>query len=166
MRVLKRAMAATLAVSLTGCAGMGDFCNNQPLICGGVVIAAIAGIIVATDVFEGAPDPPPTGQIPMVSDLRLKRDVRPAGFLSNGVPTYTFRYWNDDRTFIGVVAQDLLQDARFAHAVSRGDGGYYVVDLGALGLAVTGDAAQYRDAGKHAIEAAPPVSGDSYPHFE
>jgi hypothetical protein len=157
MRILKPVMAAALAGSMTGCAGMSDLCNNQPLICAAIGVAAIAGVVVASGIFEGAPDPPPGGA-PEASDARLKRDVRPIGRLSNGMPLYAFRYWNDDRIFTGVLAQELLADPRFRHAVSRGQGGYYVVDLAALGLAISGDAAQFRDAGRNAVAAAPPLA--------
>ena len=55
----------------------------------------------------------------IVSDLRLKQDVLPVEALPNGLQLYSFRYWNDDRTFVGVMAQDLLEDERFHHAVSE-----------------------------------------------
>ena len=53
MHVIKRVMAATVAASLAGCAGMGEFCNNQPWICGGVVIAA--GFAIALVELLGFP---------------------------------------------------------------------------------------------------------------
>ena len=52
------------------------------------------------------------------------------------------------------MAQDLLQDERFQHAVHVSPQGYYVVDLRALGLEMTGDAGQYVEAGRKALEAA------------
>lgn len=52
------------------------------------------------------------------------------------------------------MAQDLLQDGRFKHAVHLSPQGYYVVDLRALGLEITGDARQFVEAGGKALEAA------------
>ena len=54
------------------------------------------------------------------------------------------------------MAQDLLQDGRFKHAVHVSPKGYSVVDLRALGLEMTGDARQFVEAGRKALEAARP----------
>jgi hypothetical protein len=149
-------LAATVALNLSGCANTGAFCENQPWVCGLVAVGAIAGVIVATGIFEGAPDSPDPGpEFPTVSDARLKRDVRPVAMLPNGLQTYAFRYWNDERVFVGVMAQDLLADPRHAHAVQVVDGRYFAVDLAALGLVVAGDASQFAEAGRHALEGAP-----------
>ena len=91
-------------------------------------------------------------------DLRLKRDVCPTGTLPNGLQLYSFRYWNDDRTFVSVMAQDLLEDERFGHAVIEDASGYYKVDLAALGLEVAGSRQQFRDAGRKALADAKPVT--------
>ena len=71
---------------------------------------------------------------------------------------YAFRYWNDDRTFASVMAQDLLEDERFRHAVIEDESGYYKVDLEALGLEVVGSRSQLIDAGQRALVEAAPVS--------
>lgn len=92
-------------------------------------------------------------------DRRLKRDVRRFLTLPNGLKLYSFRYWNDERTFIGVMAQDLLQNENFCHAVMQHKSGYYKVDLSAIGLDVAGSKEQFRDAGRRALaEASPPTS--------
>jgi hypothetical protein len=93
----------------------------------------------------------------VVSDLRLKQDICPVETLPNGLQLYSFRYWNDDRTFIGVMAQDLLKDKRFRHAVSQGKSGYYSVDLAALGLDVVGSREEFFEAGQRALDGAEPV---------
>ena len=98
------------------------------------------------------------GPIIIVSDLRLKRDISPVDTLPSGIPLHSFRYWNDDRTFIGVMAQDLLADERFRHAVSTDRSGYHVVDLAALGLGVSGSRAQLLEAGRAALRAARPLT--------
>ena len=91
------------------------------------------------------------------SDLRLKQDVLPVETLPNGLQLYSFRYWNDDRTFVGVMAQDLLEDERFRHAVSEHKSGYYVVDLAALDLDIAGSREQFFEAGRRALDGAEPV---------
>ena len=94
---------------------------------------------------------------PAPCDLRLKQDVLPVETLPNGLQLYSFRYWNDDRTFVGVMAQDLLEDERFRHAVSEHRSGYYVVDLAALGLDVAGSREEFFEAGQHALDGAEPI---------
>lgn len=95
--------------------------------------------------------------IGVTSDLRLKQDVRRVETLPDGLQLYSFRYWNDDRTFVSVMAQDLLEDERFRHAVSQDKSGYYVVDLAALGLDIVGSREQFFEAGQHALDSAEPV---------
>jgi hypothetical protein len=68
------------------------------------------------------------------SDRRLKRDVVPLGRTAGGIELYSFRYLGDERLFIGVMAQDLVADPRFAAAVVLGEGGFWWVDYGLLGL--------------------------------
>ena len=80
------------------------------------------------------------------SDRRIKRDIRPEGRRRDGLRLYSFRYLADNRRFVGVLAQDLLGDARFAPAVVTGPGGLMLVDYGQLGLDVT-DLPQMREAG-------------------
>ena len=79
------------------------------------------------------------GQTPKfwVSDCRLKQDVQLVDVLENGLRLYAYKYLGDDRAFVGVVAQDLLADDRFGHAVVERDG-YLAVDYAALGLTVIG----------------------------
>lgn len=84
-------------------------------------------------------------------DRRLKRDIRAVDVLPNGLRLYSFRYRNDERTFIGIMAQDLLGSKTFSHAVHIGEGGYYTVDFSALGLEVLGDRESWRDAGCKAL---------------
>jgi len=53
-----------------------------------------------------------------------------------GLTIYRFRYEGDDGFYYGVMAQDLLADARYASLVTVGADGYYQVDYGSLGLNV------------------------------
>jgi hypothetical protein len=79
------------------------------------------------------------GQAPKiyVSERRLKTDIELVDVLENGLRLYAYRYISDERMFVGVMAQDLLADDRFSHAVVERDG-YLAVDYAALGLTVIG----------------------------
>jgi len=85
------------------------------------------------------------------SDRRLKRDIEPAGVVA-GVRLYRFRYLGDGRTFVGVMAQDLLADPRHAKAVIRRPSGLLMVDYGMLGLD-TPDLGAMQAAGAAAVAA-------------
>ncbi len=116
-------------------------------------MAAVAVVFLAVAVAVASAD-----NDGYYSDLRLKRDMRPVETLPNGLQLYSFRYWNDDRTFVSVMAQDLLEDERFRHAVTEDESGYYMVDLGALGLDVVGSRSQFYEAGQSAMRDAEPVT--------
>jgi hypothetical protein len=77
---------------------------------------------------------PKFGPPPPTSDLRLKRDVGQSSTLPDGIRLHEFSYLGDERRFVGVMAQELLADARYAGAVSVGADGFYRVDYEALGL--------------------------------
>ncbi len=68
------------------------------------------------------------------SDVRLKQNVRFLLSLPNGLKIYSFQYLWDRETYVGVMAQDLIQNRIFAPSVHRGEDGYYRVDYSALGL--------------------------------
>ena len=75
------------------------------------------------------------GEIPIISDLRLKTHVNRVGETSSGLDLDSFRYIGEDREFLGVMAQELLADERRGQAVEAGADGYYRVDYARLGLA-------------------------------
>ena len=70
------------------------------------------------------------------SDARLKHSICHVDTLENGIRLHAFKYLNDDQFFVGVLAQELLEDERFASAVTVGDEGYYRVNYAQLGLHV------------------------------
>ncbi len=151
MFIRKLTALAVASVMLANCAttpGEESFCQRNFALC--VVGGAVATAVVVFFYFVPA--------TPFPSDIRLKRDVRPVETLPNGLQLYSFRYWNDDRTFVSVMAQDLLKDARFRHAVTEDESGYYMVNLGALGLSVAGSRSQFHEAGQNAMKAAEPVT--------
>jgi hypothetical protein len=66
------------------------------------------------------------------SDIRLKRDIYVVGATPDGLKLYSFRYNGDEETFVGVMAQDVLEVMPEA-VVTRADG-FYAVDYAMLGL--------------------------------
>ena len=67
----------------------------------------------------------------IVSDLRLKRYIVPAGVLPNGIHLYAFNYiWGGPR-YVGVLAQDVLKV--MPAAVSKDEFGFYRVDYEMIG---------------------------------
>ncbi|MFI4973430.1 MAG: tail fiber domain-containing protein [Caulobacterales bacterium] len=86
------------------------------------------------------------------SDRRLKHDITALGRLDNGIQLYRFSYLGDSRPFVGVMAQDLLADRRFAGAVVCLANGLMMVDYDRLGLEVD-DLDAMREAGDRAIAA-------------
>ncbi len=131
-----------------------DYCDRNPAICilaGAVVIGGVVGIVAATEPGSSHPQP-----IKQLSDKRLKFDIRPVGMLDNGIKLYAFRYRGDDQVFVGPMAQDLLADPRFRHAVSVDAKSYYRVDMTALDLDVVNGAAMLA-AGERAEMLAAPI---------
>lgn len=147
------AMAGLILVNCASTPGTDDesFCGRNRALCivgvTAVVTVAALGILIATN-------PPP----PAWSDARLKRDIEEVDTLPNGLKLYSFRYWNDERIFVSVMAQDLMEDARFRDAVIQHESGYYMVDLQALGLDVAGSREELLAAGWKAAAEANPVA--------
>lgn len=71
------------------------------------------------------------------SDRRLKRDMTLLATLANGMKIYSFRYTWSDTVYVGLMAQDLLLNRDWRHAVVRQANGFYAVNYGALGLRMT-----------------------------
>jgi hypothetical protein len=85
------------------------------------------------DDTEGA-EPDSGSESVGVSDRRLKRDIRLLTTLDSGIKLYAFRYLWSAETHVGVMAQDLIADARYADAAIMTASGTYVVDYARLGL--------------------------------
>lgn len=62
----------------------------------------------------------------VISDRRLKENIKRIGQLANGAATYTYNYLGSKAVEFGVMAQELL--AIVPEAVVTGDDGYYRVD--------------------------------------
>src|SRR5690606_10157049 len=128
-------------VALSGCATTGstryasgptEYCREHPEICILIGAAVVGGVVlVAASAHD---DPAPV----VVSDTRLKTDLRYVQTLPSGVKLYSYRYRGSDQVFVGALAQDLLADARFRGSVTLLPSGFYAVDYGALGLKIIG----------------------------
>jgi hypothetical protein len=151
-RLQRFAAAAAAALTICGCTTgpeADNWCGREPWLCGAAIIGAVVAVsvIVIVDSHDNPGIGPP-------SDARLKRDIRAVGVLPNGLPLYAFRYWNDDRVFVGILAQDVLRDPHLHHAVHQSAGGYYLVDFAALGLSIAGSRSQFEEAGQRALREA------------
>ncbi len=124
-----------------------SYCYENPIICG------LVGVVVIGGVYHLIRDSGDGYTSSMTSDATLKHNVQYVQTLENGIRLHAFQYIGDDRTFVGVLAHELLADDRFSHAVSRGAHGYYEVDYGQLGLGLTGAEAM-QEASEIALETA------------
>ena len=70
------------------------------------------------------------GSAALISDRRLKREIKPAGFTNSGIPLYIFRYIDGvdmpEGEYLGVMADEVLPS--IPEAVLMGDDGFYRVD--------------------------------------
>ena len=64
------------------------------------------------------------------SDIRLKEDIKKIGQSIDGHNIYKFKYLDDDREFIGVMAQEVMKT--HPDAVIKLNSGYYGVDYSQL----------------------------------
>ncbi|MEM1114182.1 MAG: midcut-by-XrtH protein [Pseudomonadota bacterium] len=69
-----------------------------------------------------------------LSDARLKRDIRYLETNAAGLKLYRFSYLWSDEVYIGVMAQDLLDNPDHRDAVITQPSGYYAVDYSMLGI--------------------------------
>ncbi len=133
------ALAISAVFAVTGCAeffqaasgpsGSAPYCVAYPAICILAGIAIVGGVIFILNAGGGMMYYPT-----VVSDADLKTDITRVRTLENGLNLYAFRYKGDNRGFVGVLAEELAVDPRFAAAVTRGKGGYLQVSYGKLGL--------------------------------
>ena len=74
---------------------------------------------------------------PLISDIRLKHQIKQIAVLSNGLKIYSFKYKSRHGSFVGVMAQDLLANAKWSKAVIQRADGYYMVNYSMLGIKMT-----------------------------
>jgi hypothetical protein len=78
------------------------------------------------------------GSAMMMSDIRLKENIKPVGVMDNGLTLYSFEYVDEIKSHplagegihVGVMAQEVEQV--FPYAVKTLDDGYKVVDYGLI----------------------------------
>ena len=66
----------------------------------------------------------------MMSDVRLKENIKRVGAMDNGIPIYTYNYIGNDMPMMGVMAQDVEQV--IPEAVSTHESGFKQVHYGML----------------------------------
>lgn len=71
------------------------------------------------------------------SDRRLKHSIQLLARLHNGMKIYAFKYLWSDVIYVGVMAQDLLQNPAWKKAVVTNENGFYGVNYRILGLKMT-----------------------------
>ena len=71
------------------------------------------------------------------SDARLKRNIELIDTRDDGLKIYTFKYVWSDVTWVGVMAQDLLEQPQFAHAVQMDADGFYSVNYSKINFGMT-----------------------------
>jgi len=77
---------------------------------------------------------PSSGGYSSNSDIRLKRDIVLLGQTDKGIRLYSFKYLSSDQVYVGVMAQDLLENPKWQDAVITNPNGYYSVIYSKLGL--------------------------------
>ena len=68
----------------------------------------------------------------LFSDERLKENIIKLGYSHNGIPVYKFNYKNDNRLYVGTIAQDLISAGR-EDAVTE-ENGYYKVNYNLIDI--------------------------------
>jgi len=77
------------------------------------------------------------------SDARLKHNIELIQIRADGLKIYAYNYVWSNIQWVGVIAQDLLQQAQFASAVKLEQNGFYSVDYRQINFEMT-TADQYR----------------------
>lgn len=147
-------LAAGQAQQQTGQAGLAAMYNQfqQQQSYPFQVAQFLANIAEGTGALSGSTTTT-TQPAPFFSDRRLKHDVHKIGKTNDGLPIYSFKYNGDDRTQIGLMAQDV--EKKHPEAVGLA-GGYKTVDYekaterahkavggSAAGKGITGAGGQY-----------------------
>ncbi|MCV6593813.1 MAG: hypothetical protein OIF48_12730 [Silicimonas sp.] len=159
--VLAGALAALTA--LGGCGvdanGQPRYCERNPEICALAAIVIIGGITASDGGGGGSTSAGAGGggsggsggsgggsgggggSVSNASDPALKTDIQYLETLDNGLRLYAFRYHGQAEGFVGVLADELVEDPRFAHAVVPHPAGYLLVDYERLPVTLVNYAA-------------------------
>jgi hypothetical protein len=90
--------------------------------------AKAAGIIGSGNAIAGGIEGAASSLV-QLSDERMKTDIEPVGRLYNGLPVYTFKYKGENKTHMGVMAQEV---EKTQPGVVHEFNGIKYVDYGAL----------------------------------
>lgn len=102
---------------------------ENPASSGGMLVPLLLiGVVIAVAV-SGNNDSPP-----VVSDIRLKEDIRRVGRNHLGLGVYQYRYKGFDGTYEGVMAQEV--EIMHPGAIRRLPAGFKGVDYARLGLSL------------------------------
>lgn len=125
--------------------GAVSYCDQRPDVCTTLGAQVSAGVVYI-DGTGASNETPPVA----LSDTSLKTDITRVDQLESGINLYAFRYKGGSEMFVGVLAEELLADPRFADAVSDGPDGYLQVDYSKIGVE-TVDGERMAQAGLTAI---------------
>jgi hypothetical protein len=81
----------------------------------------------------------------IASDRRIKGDAKQVGELPNGIKVYSFRFLWEERTRVGLMAQDLMERDNEKSAVVILSNGLLGIDYGRLDLRMATDAEWLKD---------------------
>jgi hypothetical protein len=97
---------------------------------------AFVGPIVAAFAMQGIAIKPAhaSNSTFNISDIRLKCDVVHVGTHQSGCGLYQFKYIWGDETYVGAIAQDVLEHV--PDAVVTGPGGFLAVNYAAIGMSM------------------------------
>jgi len=134
---------STVELGGTGCFGGGGNGgqNNTPVPNSDNMSVSTSCTQNSDCLMYGYPDYPTTGggcnwyyPYTCYSDIRLKRDIVLLGQTEQGIKLYSFKYLSSDQVYVGVMAQDLLENPKWQDAVITNPTGYYSVIYSKLGL--------------------------------
>lgn len=121
---------------------LSDYCDQNRGICAAgffLITAGVVGAVIAADNQSSGGSSTQSGGGGggggggNASDIRLKTDIAHVKTLDNGIRLHRYRYLGDERYFVGVLAQEILEMPAYAHAVGK-SGGYLTVNYAQLGL--------------------------------
>jgi hypothetical protein len=109
--------------------------GQQVYNCGAGSLCGVACTSSSDCIWWDSPNNPISGGgSDWYSDIRLKRDIVLLGQTDKGIRLYSFKYLWSDQVYVGVMAQDLLENPKWQDAVITNPSGYYSVIYSKLGL--------------------------------
>ncbi|MCI2393117.1 hypothetical protein [Aliiroseovarius sediminis] len=132
-----------------------SYCDERPAVCALIGVVVVGGVIALASSSGGGGGSAGGGNVSNASDSRVKTDVRFVEQLENGINLYAFRYTGDDRVFVGVNAEEIRDDPRYAYALLDMGNDILGVDYQALGLVMINEAEMRAASNEVILRAAP-----------